>query len=94
MKDEKYKTRTTKLKSIDTIGIFATTSRSITLSLTGFSLIVIPISSSIACGLSLTNKALYEIVMQNIIKTKNYKKKINKQLKLLINYIVRVYKII
>ena len=63
-KYKKYKTLTTILKSFDTIVIFATTSSSITLSLTGFGLIVIPISSSIACGLTISNKVLYEIVKQ------------------------------
>ena len=39
-------------------------------SLTGFGLLVIPISSSFACGLTITNKVLYEIVMQKIDKYK------------------------
>ena len=43
------KTSTTLLKSFDTIVNNDTPSSSITLSLTGFGLIVIPISSSIAC---------------------------------------------
>ena len=63
-------TLTTIHKSFDTIVIIATTSSSISLSLTGFGLIVIPISSSIACGLSITNKVLYEIVMQKYNKYK------------------------
>ena len=54
-----YETMTTILKSFDTIVFIATTSSSISLSLTGFGLIVIPISSSIACGLSITNKVVY-----------------------------------
>ena len=69
-KYKNYKTRTTILKSFDTIVIIATTSSSISLSLTGFGLIVIPISSSIACGLSITNKVIYEIVMQKYNKYK------------------------
>ena len=69
-KYKKYKTITTILKSFDTIVVIATTSSSITLSLTGFGLIVIPISSSIACGWSKTNKVLYEIVMQKYNKDK------------------------
>ena len=76
-KYKKYKTLTTILKSFDTIVIIATTSSSITLSLTGFGLIVIPISSSIACGLSITNKVLYEIVMQ---KYNKYKKQYEKDI--------------
>ena len=63
------------LKSFDTIVIDATTSNSFTLSLTGFRRIVIPIWSSIACGLSISNKVLYDIVMQ---KYKKYKKQYEK----------------
>ena len=55
-KYKNYKTMTTILKSFDTIVIIATTSSSISLSLTGFGLIVVPISSSIARGLSITIK--------------------------------------
>ena len=65
-----YEAMTTILKSFDTIVIIATTSSSISLSLTGFGLIVVPISSSIVCGLSITNKVLYEIVMQKYNKYK------------------------
>ena len=61
---------TTILKAFDIIVTIATTSSSISLSLTGFGLIVIPISNSIACGLSITNKVLYEIVMQKYNKYK------------------------
>ena len=69
-KHKNYKTMTTKLKSFDTIVNIATTSSSISLSLTRFGLIMIPISSSIACGLSITNKVIYEIVMQKYNKHK------------------------
>ena len=51
-KYKKYKTLCTKLKSFITIGIIDTTSKSITLGLTGIGLIAIPISSSVACGLT------------------------------------------
>ena len=93
-KYKKYETLTTILKSFDTIVIIATTSSSITLSVTGIGLLAIPISAATACGLSITNKVLYEIVMQKYNKYKKYMKKINKQLNLLINYIVKVYRII
>ena len=62
---------TTILKSFDTFGIIATTSTSITLSLLGIGLIIIPISAGIACGLTSSNKVIYEIVVQ---KYNNYKK--------------------
>ena len=66
-----YKTITTILKSFDTFAIIATTSSSITLSLTGICLIAIPISTATACGLSIGNKVLYEIIIN---KYNNYKK--------------------
>ena len=51
-----YKTLNTVLESVDSIVIIAATSTSITLSVTGFGLIILPISASIACTLSLGNK--------------------------------------
>ena len=62
-KSKKYKTLTTVLKSFDTFVIIATTSSSFTLSLTGIGLIAIPISTATACGLSLCNKVIYEIII-------------------------------
>ena len=70
-KYKKHKTLTTILKSFDSIVINATTSTSITLSVTGIGLIAIPISTTTACGLSITNKVIYEKVMQ---KNNKYKK--------------------
>ena len=69
-KYKKYKTITTILKSFDTFVIIATTSSSITLSLTGIGLIVIPISTAKACGLSIGNKVLYEVVINKYNKYK------------------------
>ena len=69
-KYKNYETLNTILKSFDTIAVIATTSSSFTLSLTGFGLIVIPISSSIACGLTFSKKLIYEIVMQKDINHK------------------------
>ena len=74
-KYKKYKTITTILKSFDTLVIIATTSTSITLSLTGIGLIAIPISTATACGLSFSNKILYEIVVN---KYNKYKKQYEK----------------
>ena len=67
----KHETLSTILKSFDTFVIMATTSSSITLSLTEVDLIVIPIRSDIVCGLTITNKKLYEIVMEKYSKYKN-----------------------
>ena len=69
-KYKKYKTITTILKSFDTFVIIATTSSSITLSLTGIGLTVIPISTVTACGLSIGNKVLYEIIINKYNKYK------------------------
>ena len=70
-KYKKYRTITTILKSFDTFVIIATTSSSITLSLTGIGLIVITISTATACGLSIGNNLLYEIIIN---KNNKYKK--------------------
>ena len=61
---KKYKTITTILKSIDTFVINATTSSSITLSLTRISLVVIPLSTASACALPIGNKVIYEIIIK------------------------------
>ena len=80
-KYKKYKTLTTILKSFDTIVIIATTSTSITLSVTGIGLIAIPISTATACGLSITNKVLYAIVMQKYNKNKKLYEKDQQSIK-------------
>ena len=61
----KRKMLTTLLKSFDTFIIIARTSSSITLSPTGIGLIVTPISTCIACRLTISNKLIYEFDMQN-----------------------------
>ena len=71
-KYKKYKTLTTILKSFDTFVIIATTSSSITLSLTGIGLIAIPVSAATACGLSISNKVLYEIIINKYNKCKKF----------------------
>ena len=72
---KKYKTITTIPKSFDTIVIIATTSSSITLSLRGIDLIAITISTATACGLSIGNKVLYEIIINKYsIYNKQYEK--------------------
>ena len=59
------------LISIDTIIIIAAKSSSITITLIGFGLKVIPITNSIACGLLNGNKVKYETVIQKYNKHKN-----------------------
>ena len=67
-----YKILNTVLESVDSIVIIAATSTSITLSVTGIGLIVLPISAGIACGLSLGNKVLHKLIIN---KYSNYKKR-------------------
>ena len=69
-KYKKFKTITTILKSCDTFVIIATTSSSITLSLTGINFVAIAISSATACGISFANKVLYEIFINKYNKYK------------------------
>ena len=65
-----YETITTVLKSFDTSVTTATTSSSITISLTGIGLIVIPISTATACGLSIGIKIIYELIINKYNKYK------------------------
>ena len=65
-----YKTLNTILESVDSIVIIAATSTSITLSITGIGLIVLAISASIACGLSLGNKILHKLIINRYNKYK------------------------
>ena len=65
-----YKTLNTVLESVDSIVIIGTTSTSITLSVTGIGLIVLPISAGIACGLSLRNKILHKLIINKYNKNK------------------------
>ena len=66
-----YKTLNLVLESVDSIVIIAATSTSITLSITGIGLILLPISAGIACSLSLGNEVLHKL---NINKYNKYKK--------------------
>ena len=65
-----YKTLNTVLESIDSIVIIAATSTSITLSITSVGLIILPISAGIACTLSLGNKVLHKLIINNFNKYK------------------------
>ena len=49
--DKNYKTLTSILESVDTVVVISSTATSVTLSITGFGLIVVPISAGIACSL-------------------------------------------
>ena len=74
-KYKNYKTLNTVLESVDSVLINGATSTSISLSVTGIGLIVLPISAGIACGLSLGNKILHKLIIN---KYNKYKKKYEK----------------
>ena len=69
-KYKNYKTLNTILESLDSIVIIGATSTSIFLSITGISLIVLPISAGIACGISLSNKILHKLIINKYNKYK------------------------
>ena len=69
-KYKNYKTLNTVLESIDGIVIIAATSTTITLSVTGIGLIILPISAGIACGLSFSNKVLHKLIINKYNKYK------------------------
>ena len=65
-----YKTLNTILESVDSIIIIGATSSSRTLSITGVGLIILPISASIACALSLGNKVVHKLIINKYSKYK------------------------
>ena len=60
----------TVLESVDSIVIIGATSTSITLSITGIGMIVLPISAGIACGISLGNEVLHKLIINKYNKYK------------------------
>ena len=65
-----YKTLNTILESVDSIVIIGATSTSITISITGIGLIVLPISAGIPCSSSLGNKVLHKLIINKYNKYK------------------------
>ena len=65
-----YKTLNTIIESVDSIVIIGATSTSITLSMTGAGLNILPISDGIACTLSLGNKVLHKLIINKYNKYK------------------------
>ena len=65
-----YKTLNTILESVDSIVIIGEISTSITLSITGIGLIILPISAGIVCTLSLGNKVLHKLIINKYNKYK------------------------
>ena len=60
------KTLNTILESVDTIVVIGATTTSVTLSVTGDGVIVVPISSGVASALSLANKVLHKMILNKI----------------------------
>ena len=58
------------LESVDSIIIIGATSTSITLSITGIGMVIVPISAGIACTLSLGNKILHKLIINKYNKFK------------------------
>ena len=69
-KYKNYKTLNTLLESVDGVVIIGATSTSITLSVIGIGLFVLPISAGIACGISLDNKILHNKIINKYNKYK------------------------
>ena len=69
-KYKNYKTLNTILESVDSIVIIGATSTSITLSITGIGLILLPISAGIACTLSIGKKVLHKLIINKYNKYK------------------------
>ena len=69
-KYKNYKILNTVLESVDSIVIIGATSTSITLSITGVGLIILPISAGVACALSLGNKILHKLIINKYNKYK------------------------
>ena len=65
-----HKTLNTILESVYSIVVIAATSSSITSSVTGVGLIILPISAGIACTLSLGNKVLHKLIINKYNKYK------------------------
>ena len=80
-RNKNYKTLNSILESVDRILIIGATSTSITLSTTGFCLIVLPISPGIACTLSLCNKVLHKMTSNKDNKYKKQNEKDQKTIK-------------
>ena len=69
-RSKNYETVDTVLESVDSIVIIAATSTSITLSITGIGLIILPILAGVACTIPLGNKVLQLIIINKYNKYK------------------------
>ena len=71
-KHNKYKNLNKILNTIDSVAIISTTSTSITLSLTGYGLIIVPITAGCGCVMTVGSKIISEFLKK---KEKSYLKK-------------------
>ena len=85
-KHKNYKTLHTMLESVDSIVIIGATSTSITLSITGIGLIILPISAGTACTLSLGNKVLHKLIKNKYNKYKKQYKRDQQTIKSFDNF--------
>ena len=92
MKYKNYNLLSTIIKTVDSFVSIASTSKSLRSSLTGFGLIILPISLGFACGLFLSSNILHEINGINVIDIKNNIRKNNKHFNFLRKYKEKVYK--
>ena len=92
-KHKNYKTLNTVLESVDSIVIIGATSTSITSLVTGVGLIVLTISASIACGLSVGNKILHKLIINKYNNNKKQYERDQQTIKFLINYTENLHKI-
>ena len=69
-KFENYETITSVIESVDTIVIIGATTISVTLSVTGVGLVVVPISAGVACAVSLSIDVIQKIFSMKIFKYK------------------------
>ena len=76
-----YKTLNTVKESVNSIIIIGATSASITPSITGVGLLILPISAGIACTLSLGNKILHKLFINRYNKYKNQYERHQKTIK-------------
>ena len=72
------KVLSTTLKTSDTFVMIATTSTSVTLSVSGFGLVLLPISNVFSCRLTLIKKVLKDYFRLKITKIENNWTKLNK----------------
>ena len=79
---EKLKTLSTISDSLDILFIFGATSTSITLSITGVGLKILPVSAASACILSSGNKVLHKIIINKYKKYKTQYEKDRQTIKL------------